>query len=88
MDEIRDDGQNSVAAHEEQTSPVSAAPNSDAAQTAEQPLPPPVGPRGEGDSQGDGFGKTAVQLAITVALAIGVFYILQFLLAALGIGGT
>jgi hypothetical protein len=48
----------------------------------------PVEPSGEGSPQGDSFGKTAVQLAITVALAIGVFYILQFLLAALGIGGT
>lgn len=54
------------------------------AQPLEQPAQPapPVPPQ-----QGDSFGKTAVQLAITVVLAVGVFYILQFLLVALGIGG-
>ncbi len=55
------------------------------AQPVEQPPQPapPVPPQ-----QDDTFAKTALQLAITVALAVGVFYILQFLLAALGIGGA
>jgi hypothetical protein len=46
-------------------------------------LPPPVAPPPQGDRPASSIGS----IAATVVIALGAFWVLQFLLATLGIGG-